>query len=192
MNDCYYNETGESPFCSRKSRDFSNPVIPRFDIINRAFINRDLGRAEGLDLNLSFTDTILDRPFDLLVDFNAHRLLERSTEEVDDDGNVDSSEFHGEWYFPYWTFQLGVPLDYDRYRLSWSRRYIDGQKSNPTFQDEFGSLNDPRVFANTCLGPPDDVLCKDVDWVSDYMSHSMSLYCWGGRLDCRWRHAKRL
>ena len=81
-------------------------------------------------MNLSFTDTytIFDRPFDLLVDFNAHRLLERSTEELDDEGNLDTSEFQGEWYFPYWEFQLGVRLDYDRWRLSWSANYIDGQK----------------------------------------------------------------
>jgi iron complex outermembrane receptor protein len=177
VNDCYYTETGASPFCTRIFRDFSDPVIPRFDIINRGFINRDLERAEGLDLNLSFEDTytILDRPVDLLVDFNAHRLLERSTEEVDDDGNLDSAEYQGEWYFPYWTYRVIVRLNYDRWRLSWSSRYIDGQKSDPAFQDEFGSL-DGDTFANTCLGPPDDVLCKDVDWVSDYMTHNLSLY----------------
>ena len=175
INDCYYTETGRSTFCSRISRDTSDPVVPRFEIIDRGFINRDLERVEGVDVNLSFTDTytIFDRPFDLLVDFNAHRLLERSTEELDDEGNLDTSEFQGEWYFPYWEFQLGVRLDYDRWRLSWSANYIDGQKSDSAFQDEWSDITDQ---GDTCLGPPDDVQCKDIDWVSDYMVHSLSLY----------------
>ena len=180
INDCYYTETGVSPFCPRISRDFSDPMVPRFDIIDRAFINRDLERVKGVDVNATFTDviTIFDRPFEFSADFNAHRLLERSTQEVDDDGNLDFSEFQGEWYFPYWTFELQARLTYDRWRLVWTTDYIDGQKSDPAFQDEWDDIGDQ---SDTCLGPPDDVLCKDIDWTSDYMTHALSLYYRGDR-----------
>ena len=174
INDCYYTETGESPFCPRIARDFSNPVIPRFDIIDRAFINRDLERVKGVDLNATFTDavTLFERPFEVSFDFNAHRLLERSTQQLDDDGDLDFSEFQGEWYFPYWTFQFQGRVTYDRWRFIWTSNYIDGQKSDPAFQDEW---DDITGLSDTCLGPPDDVQCKDVDWTSDYMVHSLSL-----------------
>ncbi len=174
INDCYYTETGESPFCPRISRDFSNPVIPQFDIIDRAFINRDLERVKGVDVNATFTDSInlFDRPFEVAFDFNAHRLLERSTQEVDDEGNLDFSEFQGEWYFPYWTFQFQGRVTYDRWRVIWTANYIDGQKSDAAFQDEWDDISG---LSDTCLGPPDDVLCKDIDWTSNYMTHSLAV-----------------
>ena len=176
INDCYYSETGNSPFCSRIVRNLSDPTNPRFDIIRQGFINRDSEKVKGVDVNATFTDTytVLDRPVNLLVDLAAHRLLERSTLFVDDEGVEDFNEFQGEWYFPYWKFQLAVRLDYDRWRLSWQANYIDGQKSDPRFQDEFGDISDRS--SDACLGPPDDVLCKDIDWISDYMQHSVSLF----------------
>ena len=175
INDCYYSETGNSPFCSRIFRDLSDPTNPRFDIIRQGFINRDSEKVKGVDVNATFTDTytVFERPVDFLVDLAAHRLLERSTLFVDDEGVEDFDEFQGEWYYPYWKFQLAVRLEYDRWRLSWQTNYIDGQKSDPAFQDEF---DDITGLSDTCLGPPDDVLCKDIDWTSDYMQHAVSLY----------------
>ena len=178
VGDCYYSETGGSVFCSRIERDHSDPTRPVIELISRGFLNRNSEKVKGVDINLSFTDTytIFNRPFNFLVDLNAHRLLERSTREVDLEGNVDFSQYEGEWYFPYWKFQLGLRVDYDRWRLSWNTNYIDGQKSDSAIQDNWGSINHPDYFSTTCLGPPDDVLCKDVDWVSDYALHSVSLY----------------
>lgn len=185
INDCYYTETGVSPFCPRISRDFSNPAIPSFDIIDRAFINRDLERVKGVDVNMTFTDvvTLFERPFEVSFDFNAHRLLERSTQELDDEGNLDFSEFQGEWYFPYWTFNMQARVTYDDWRLVWTVNYIDGQKSDAAFQDEWGDVNDG--LSSTCLGPPDDVQCKDVDWTGDYMTHALSLLYQADRFSVR-------
>ncbi len=181
INDCFYTETGVSPFCSRIARDFSDPVIPMFDIIDRAFINRDLERVEGVDINMFFEDTltVFERPWSLRVDFNAHRLLERSTEELDDDGNLDFSEYQGEWYFPAWNFQVGVSLEYDRWDFGWRIDYLDGMKSDGAILDDW---DDVSGTSQTCLGPPDDVLCRDIEWTSDYYLHNVSLYWRGDRL----------
>ena len=181
INDCFYTETGVSPFCPRIARDFSDPVIPRFDIIDRAFINRDLERVEGVDINLFYEDTLtlFERPWNLRVDFNAHRLLERSTEELNDDGELDSSEFQGEWYFPSWNFQVGVSLEYDRWDFGWRIDYLDGVKTDPAFLDDW---DDVSGSSNTCLGPPDDVLCRDIEWASDYYLHNVSVYWRGDRV----------
>ena len=181
INDCYFSETGVSPFCSRIARDLSNPMFPRFDLIDRGFINRDLERVEGVDVNVFFEDTltIFERPWQLRVDFNAHRLLERSTEELDDDGNTDFSQYQGEWYLPNWNFQVGVSLEYDRWDFGWRIDYTDGVKTDEAFLDDW---DDVSGTSNTCLGPPDDVLCRDIEWTSDYYLHSLSLYWRGDRL----------
>ncbi|MCY4041072.1 MAG: TonB-dependent receptor [Gammaproteobacteria bacterium] len=181
INDCFFTETGESPYCARIARDLSDPVIPRLSIIDQAFINRDLQRVEGVDVNMFFEDTltIFERPWLLRIDFNAHRLLERSTKELDEDGNLDFSEFQGEWYFPAWNFQVGLSLEYDRWDFGWRIDYLDGVKSDAAFQDDW---DDVSGESNTCLGPPDDVLCRDIEWTSDYYLHNVSLYWRGDRL----------
>lgn len=185
INDCYFTETGVSPFCGRISRDFSNPTIPRFDIIDRAFINRDSERAKGVDVNATFTDvvTLFERPFEVSMDFNAHRTLELSSHEVDDDGNLDFSRFEGEWYVPDWTFRYQGRVTYDRWRVVWTIDYLDGMKSDAAFIDGWDDISGA---SDTCLGPPDDVLCRDVEWTGDYITHAVSVFydadAWGARV----------
>ncbi len=173
INDCYYTETGVSPFCSRITRDFDQD-LPFFDIIDQGFINRDLERVRGVDVTATFEDviTLFDRPFEVSMDFDAHRLLERSTQELDDEGNLDFSRSEGEWYYPYWTYRWRARLTYDRWRLVWTTDYIDGQKVDEARDDDWDDISG---ISDTCLGPPDDVLCKDVQWTSDYITHSLSL-----------------
>ena len=85
---------------------------------------------------------------------------------------MDFSEFQGEWYFPYWTFRVQGRVTYDQWRLIWTANYIDGQKSEPAFIDDWDDISGS---SNTCLGPPDDVLCRDIEWTSDYMTHALTL-----------------
>lgn len=185
INDCYFTETGVSAFCERISRDFSNPVLPRFDIINLSFINRDSQRSKGVDINATFTDTVtlFERPFEVSMDFNAHRTLELSTHEVDDDGNLDFSRFEGEWYVPDWTFRYQGRVTYDRWRVVWTIDYLDGMKSDAAFIDPWDDISG---IADTCLGPPNDVLCRDVEWTGDYVTHAISVFynadAWGARV----------
>ena len=177
INDCYYSVTRQSRFCERIRRDLSDPTQPFIEYIDQGFVNRDSEKVKGVDVNASFADTytIFGRPIDFRVDFAAHRLLERSTLLVDDDGNPDADTFDGEWRYPYWKFQLGARADWDRWRLTWQVNYTDGMKIDQRGFEDFNDVNG-SADANTCLGPPDDVLCRDISSAGDYMIHSLSLY----------------
>ena len=181
VNDCYYSESGNSPFCTRITRgelesDGTGPFITYLD---RGFINRDNETVRGVDFNVSFdtTFTLFDRPFELGVDFNGHRLIERSTLFVGDDGIPDFSEFQREWYFAEYRGQSSVRLDYDRWRVSWGARYVSPGLQDERFTDEFSDIydsGDTGFTGETCLGPPDDLLCRDVDSAPGYVVHSLS------------------
>ena len=175
INDCYYSETGNSPFCSRITRgqvrdDGTGPYMTYLD---RGFINRDNETVRGVDFNVSLdtTFTLFDRPFELGVDINAHRLIERSTLYVDDQGVPAFNEYQRYWYFAEYRGQSSVRLDYDRWRVSWGARYVGKGEQNPAFVDVFSDING---IADTCLGPPDDLLCRDVGFAPSYVVHSLS------------------
>ena len=182
LNDCYWSETGNSPFCSRIRRaPIGLGTAPFLDFVHRGFINRDNETARGVDFNLAFdtTFTAFDRPFELGVDINVHRVIERSTLDVDDEGVEDFNEFQREWGFAEYRGQANARLDYDRWRLSWGARYVDKGVRDPRFSPAFSDIydsGDTGYISDTCLGPPDDLLCKDVDFAPSYVVHSLSLW----------------
>ena len=181
VNDCYYSETGSSVFCSRITRGsvMNDGTGPLIEYLGGGFINRDNETVRGVDMNLTFDMpfTVFDRPFELGVDLNAHRLIERSTLFVDDQGVADFNEFQREWYFAEYRSTANVRLDYDRWRLSWTARYVGKVDQYPGAVDPFSDLDDrlgTGFYADTCLGPPDDVLCRDVGFGPHYMVHAVS------------------
>ena len=93
VNDCYNSQTGASVFCGRISRDFTDPTDPQIQLIDGAFLNRDLERARGVDVNIAFNDTwtVFSRPIDVGIDIGANRGLERSTKFTNDDGTIDET-----------------------------------------------------------------------------------------------------
>lgn len=181
INDCYTNPAGNSAFCSRIERDLSNPTNPLITFIDQGFINRDNEKARGVDVNLTFdsTFTAFERPFDVSVDFRANRLLERSTLFVDENGDPVEEEFQGEWGFPEWKFRNRVRFDMDDWRLTWETSYIGSVDQDPLDVDEFGAILGTPTIGDTCLGPPDDVLCRDIGSADDYFLHNVSLYYHG-------------
>ncbi|MCH7834013.1 MAG: TonB-dependent receptor [Proteobacteria bacterium] len=180
INDCYNSLTGNSAFCSRISRDFSDPTRPLMDNIDLGFLNRDKETARGVDINVAYDDTFtfFERPIDLSIDIRANRQLERSTLFIDDEGNVDFDTFQGEFGFPSWTIQGFFRLEYDDYRITWETRYKAGVEQDARGIDSFDD-----VFGNsdTCLGPPNDVLCRDIGFADNYFTHNVSLYYYGDR-----------
>ena len=178
VGNCYYSRTGTSAFCRRIQRgevrpDGTGPVI---EYLDRGFINRDGETVRGVDFNAAFDTvvTIFDRPIELGVDLNAHRTIERSTLFVDAEGNVDFDEYQRQWYFGEHRGSATVRADYDRWRVSWTTRYVGAVIEHPDFIDEFDEAI--TGASDTCLGPPDDLLCRDVDSVSSYMVHSASAW----------------
>ena len=180
VNDCYNSLTGNSVFCSRIARDLSDPTSPVIDIIDSGFINREAENARGVDVNLTFDDsfTVFDRPIDMTFDVTANRQLERSTLFIDDNGNQDIETFQGEWGFPDWTVRTGLRFDYDNFRLTYETRYIASVKQDADGVDAFSSA---FSASDTCLGPPNDVLCRDYGDTDNYFLHHLSLYYYGDR-----------
>ena len=177
VGDCYGDESGtaSSVFCRRISRDFSDPTNPRITLLDRGFINRDQERVRGIDYNLLFQDqiTVAGRPIDLTIDIDAHRLLERSTLFTNADGTMDEDKYRGEWGFPTWRAQSNIRLDLDRWRLTWETRFVGAVDQDPLIADDFDDISGA---SDTCLGPPDDVLCRDYAAADRYTRHSLSLY----------------
>ena len=181
VNNCYYSETGTSPFCGRITRGelASDGTGPFIEYLDRGFINRDNETARGVDFNIAFdtTFTAFDRPFELGVDLNAHRVIERTTLFTDDEGVPDFNEFQREWFFPEYRGQGTVRLDYDRWRVSWGVRYVSEGRQDRDFVDPFSDIYDSQgtdFTGDTCLGPPDDLLCRDQGDAPSYLVHSLS------------------
>ena len=175
--DCYNSESGNSAFCHRIQRGSGDP--PLIEIISEGFINRDNETVRGADFNVAFdtTFTFLDRPFELGIDINAHRTIERSQLFVGIDGSRYFDTDQRQWYYPERRGQSNVRLDYDRWRLSWSTSYLSSVDQDPDLIDDFGDANRSNgIFASTCLGPPDDLQCRDVGYAGSYMVHSASLW----------------
>lgn len=181
VNDCYGSETGNSAFCSRIDRNLSDPTNPEIDFIRAGFINRDSEKARGVDVNLSFDDqfTIAERPIDFGLDITANRLLERSTLFTNEDGSQDFNAFQGEFGFPTWRGQMGMRFDYDDFRFTYELRYLGSVEQDINGIDAF----DDAITggSDTCEGPPNDVLCRDIGFADNYFLHNASFYYFGDR-----------
>jgi iron complex outermembrane receptor protein len=178
VGDCYGSATGNSPFCERITRDFTDETDPRITLIDAGFINRDNESARGVDLNLAFADTwtIFERPIDVTLDMRANRQLERSTLFVSADGVSDFNEFKGSFGFPPWKGRSIIRFDYADWRVSWETNYLGSVQLREELQDEFDDISG---LSDTCFGPPDDVLCRDVDYAENYFRHAVSVYYYG-------------
>ena len=176
ISDCLYDEagTGSSVFCDRIQRDLSDPTDPRIQLMDLGFINRDLERARGIDYNLTFRDVIdLGVPVDFSVNLTANRNLERSLTFTNPDGTVDFERYEGEWGFSEWRALGQVRLSWDRWTMNWQTRYLGAVSQDVDAVDEF---SDAFTNSDTCLGPPDDELCRDLGETGSYMVHNVSLF----------------
>ena len=174
VNDCYLSETGNSAFCNRIQRD-ADLEQPFINYIDRGFINRDRQTVRGVDVNVSLgaTLTILDRPVDVEFDSVFHRQIEFSTLFTNDQGVEDFGYFHREIYFPELKASMGMRVSYDRWRLAWRSRFHGRIQQDVAAVDDWGHI-DSDPSSDTCFGPPDDVLCRDVGEIGNYWLHNVS------------------
>ncbi len=174
--DCYYTQSGDSQFCDRISRD-SDPEQPLINYLDRGFINRDNETVRGVDLNVSLdtTLTLFDLPIDVSFEARGHRQIERTTLFVNDQGVRSFDSYHRMWGYPERKAQLTLRVGYDRWTASWQARNVGRVQQFPEQIEEWGDINDSTGWrGHTCLGPPDDVLCKDVDTADEYWVHTAS------------------
>ena len=174
IQDCYNSPTGTSPFCSRIYRA-ADPEDPEIEFIDRGFINRDNDTVRGIDYNVNYeqTFTLFDRPFEFEIDWVSHRLIESSTLFINPVGPDDEQEYFSEWGFTQWRHSAVFSLEFSDFRFSYSPRYIGRNHSDPEEIDPF----DDGIFGNsdTCSGPPDDVLCRDVHTSESYLNHTVGV-----------------
>jgi iron complex outermembrane receptor protein len=103
---------------------------------------------------------------------------ESSTTFINDDGDVDFDDDHGELYNPKWKGQLGVRLNISDFRFSWITNYIGKTYQDPDGVPDWSNIyGSPR--SDTCYGPPGDYNCRDYFDTDEYWLHSASLYWYG-------------
>ena len=172
--DCYNSPSGVSAFCGRIHRE-ADPERPLMDYLDRSFINRDSEIHRGVDLNVAYEDTwtFFDRAIDVTIDLIMHRQIEASDLFVNDEGIEDFDDDAAEWGYNEITGQLIFRADYGKWRFAWTTIYLGSVHQDPDGLDDWEEAIDG--FSDTCFGPPDDVLCRDVGFAEEYFMHSVSL-----------------
>ena len=184
--DCYQSQTSAHTFCERITRS-ANPASPLVTLIDAGFINRDEESVRGVDLNVTYDQdiTVFNRPVTIGFEAIGHRLIERSTLQLNNQGDRDLQALHREWQFPEHRAELTLRVDYDKLRLVWSSRYIGDQQPDAAAVDDWLHVNSGNPRSATCLGPPNDLLCRDMDWAGDYWVHNTSVTYQGNTWNIR-------
>ena len=174
VNDCYNDEQFDSVFCDQIMRDGEGYI----DLIDAGFINRDNQRVRGVDVNMNLDKSfnIGSQAITLGADLVMTHTEEASQTFLDDNGNKDFDDDAGEWGYPDWKGQLGLRANVSDLRFTWVINYIGKVDQDKDGIDEF---DDIYGIADTCLGPPDDVKCRDVGYGAEYWLHSASVYYYG-------------
>lgn len=171
--DCYLSNTGGT-FCPRITRE-ANPASPLMDIIDAGFVNRDNETVRGVDVNLAYNQTfeIFDRPVDVTFDLAAHRLIERFDVFLNNTGLRDRNEHHHERPFPKRTAIADLRVGYGDWHARWQTVYTSGMHQGSALEDEWSQAL--TGSSDTCLGPPNDLLCRDHRAAGDHHIHRLSV-----------------
>jgi iron complex outermembrane receptor protein len=173
VGDCYGDLQGDSPFCSRISRQADS----NFDVIDSGFINRDSGTARGVDYNIrvDFPTQMFGRAVDLTADVAFNRGLELSSTV----SGEEPEEFVGEFGAPEWKGRMIVQANVGDFRYTLGANYKSSVAQDPAGVDGYDNIYVSGV-ADTCLGPENgDVNCRDVGHARNYTTYDMSVYYFG-------------
>lgn len=180
VNDCYINQPNrQSTFCNRISRSPLNASANpgSFDLIQAGFINQDEETVRGIDINTTFAKevTMFSEPVDLFLNVRANKLLERSSLFIDQDtGEENFVDVVGEFSFPEWTASGNFSATWEKFRATWTTRFVQSVEQRDVFIDDFSDTIDGG--SATCSGPErGDVQCRDVGFADDYFEHAVSL-----------------
>jgi iron complex outermembrane receptor protein len=174
INDCYSDPNFDSAFCENLQRGEDG----FFEIINAKYINRDNARNRGWDYNFNYDQNFNwgSKAVRIGVDLVVNQNKEASTTFVDDDGNPDFEDSHGNLYYPKWKANLGMRANVDDFRFTWVINYIGKTEQVEEYVDEFSDISGA---SDTCFGPPEDMFCRDFADTDDYWLHSASVYWYG-------------
>lgn len=176
VNDCYARITRNNVLCARITRD---PVTDLMTYLVIDFINRDRFLVSGHDVNVhvAASPVIAGQPFDLAADLVLNHPSEASELFTDNLGNSEYQDHTGYWAFPDWKGTLSLRAGLRDWHFTWRTSYIDAVSNRADELDDWG---DVTTGSHTCLGPSQgDVLCRDIGFADDYVTHSTSLYYFG-------------
>ena len=74
---------------------------------------------------------------------------------------------------------MGMRFDYDDFRLTYELRYLGSVEQDQRGIDAFDEAI--TGISDTCEGPPNDVLCRDIGFADNYFLHNLSAYYFGDR-----------
>ena len=182
VSDCFNRQDGlRSQFCDLITTDSLAGSRQLITDVAGGFINFDTEVVRGLDINTTFGKeiTAFNKSVDLGLTARANKLLERSSVFIDGEGVETFDDDAGEFGFPEWTGRATFTADVDDFRFTWQARYIGEVAQDPDGVDDFGDAfgdNPDGAFSDTCLGTArGDVLCRDVGFADDYITHTASL-----------------
>ena len=179
INDCYYDEEGDSAFCSNVHReDLGGGVFGLIEFGDEIFFNQDALSTRGVDVNLAFDwpAQIAGRAVDIGADLNLNRKLELEQVNIDlITGDEDREDYVGEFGYPEWEGLGIIRADVGNWRFTWSTRYIGSVAQDPSGVDDWSDVLDGG--STTCLGPTrGDFQCRDVGFADNYMRNDASVY----------------
>ncbi len=166
--DCYNTRHPPSRYCDHITRDPDNLI----SVIRSDFVNIDEELTRGADINIFIRDslTIFDRPVNVAIDIVSHKLIERYT--VNNTGDMPQrTHYTSRTAYHRWKHRFNISAAMYDFRLSWTTRYLASTENEGSI-DKFSDINGT---ADTCLGPPTDVLCRDIGHIDRYFLHSLSL-----------------
>lgn len=179
INDCYYDEEGDSAFCGNIHREnLGGGVFGLIEFGDEIFFNQDALSTRGVDVNIAFDwpAQFAGRAVDFSADLNFNRKLELEQINIDPTtGEEDREDYVGEFGYPEWE-GLGIfRADVGNWRFTWSTRYIGSVAQDPAGVDAWSDVFDGG--ATTCLGPSrGEFRCRDVGYADNYMRHDASVY----------------
>jgi iron complex outermembrane receptor protein len=183
LNDCYGDLEGDSPFCSRISRNSSGALVDpsQINLIDQGFINRDKLKARGADFNLRFDmpTQMFNRAVDLGAEFIFNRNYETSSRIIEGGAGDETDDFTGEFGYPKWKGRVTLRADVGDFRWTWSTRYISSVEQDADGIGDFSNIYEDAEI-DTCFGPDaGDVNCRNIGFADKYFVHDASVYYFG-------------
>ncbi|MXO90840.1 TonB-dependent receptor domain-containing protein [Pontixanthobacter aquaemixtae] len=197
INDCYTREDAQrSTFCDRITVASTGSML--VSDIFAGFINLNQESVRGMDFNARFGKEVAigNTLVDLGLTLRANHLIERSSLFINDNGDQTFDDDAGEVGLQKWTGRATFSADIDKFRFSWTTRYIGGFDQDPDVIDEFSDVfgyNEAGQFigqtGSTCLGggsrdafgvqdgvvAGDGVFCRPVGFADEQFLHTASL-----------------
>jgi iron complex outermembrane receptor protein len=199
IGDCFGRDDGvRSEFCDRIDVDPAGRRL--ISGVRAGFLNRDSEAVRGIDINATFGYPLMigGEEFNLQLNVIANRLIERSLEERDEQGNVNRAEFQNNFGFPKWTGRATFNVGWEDFGLTYQIRYVgymqsDGILGNPAedidplpFTDAFGRTADGvggQRISPSCLGlaspngvvPGEGNFCRPVGFTPEWFEHTASV-----------------